>query len=75
MFLDTCPKQFGFKKRHSTDMCWVLKEMTEYFNCRNTSVFVTFLDASKAYYKIHHWQLFDKLLNIHVPVFIGILVF
>ena len=32
MFLDTCPKQVGFKKRHSTDMCiYVLKEMTEYF--------------------------------------------
>ena len=48
--------------------------MIEY--SRNTSVFVTFLDASKAYDNIDHWQLFNKLLNIHVPVFIvNILVY
>ena len=77
MFLDTCPNQFGSKKGHSTDMCiYVLKEFIEFYRSRNTSVFVTFLDASKAYDKIDHWQLFNKLLNIHVPVFIiSILVF
>ena len=42
--------------------------MIKYFISRNTSVFVTFLDASKAYDKIEHWQLFNKLINIHVPV-------
>ena len=55
MFLDTCPNQFGFKKGHSTDMCiYILKEMIEYFKSRNTSVFVTYLDASKAYDKIDY---------------------
>ena len=73
----TCPNQFGFKKGHSTDMCiYVLKEFIDFYRSRNTSVFVTFLDASKAYDKIDHWQLFNKLLNIHIPVFIiSILVF
>ena len=77
MFLDTCSNQFGFKKGHSTDMCiYVLKEFIEFYGSRNTSVFVSFLDASKAYDKINHWWLFNKLLNIHVPVFIiSILVF
>ena len=77
MLLDTCPNQFGFKKRHSTDMCiYVLKEITEYFKSRSTSVFVTVLDAPKAYDKIDHWQLFNKLLHIHVLVFIvNILVY
>ena len=77
ILLDTCPNQFGFKKGHSTDMCiYVLKEMIEYFKNRNTSVFVTFLDASKTYDKIDHWNLFNKLLNIHVLVFIvNILVY
>ena len=71
MFLDTCPNQFGFKKGHSTDMfIYVLKEFIEFYRSRNTSVFVTFLDAAKAYDKIDHWQLFNKLLNINVPVFI-----
>ena len=70
MFLDTCPNQFGFKKGHSTDMCiYVLKEFIEFYRSRNTSVFVTFLDALKAYDKIDHWQLFNKLLNIHIDCF------
>ena len=55
---------------------YVLKEFIKFYRSRNTSVFVTFLDASKAYDKIDHWQLFNKLLNRHVPVFIiSILVF
>ena len=49
---------------------YVLKEMIEYLKSHNTSVFVTFLDASKDCDKIDYWQLFNKLLNIHVPVFI-----
>ena len=58
-------------------MCiYVLKEFIEFYRSRNTSVFVTFLDASKAYDKIDHWQLFNTLLNIHLPVFIiSILVY
>ena len=46
--------------------------MIKDFKSRNTSVFVTFLDASKPYDKIDHWQLFNKFLQIHVglPVFI-----
>ena len=61
-------------KGHSTDMCiYVLEEMIEYFKSHNTSVFV---DASKAYDKIDYWQLFSKILNIHVSVFIvNILVY
>ena len=44
--------------------------MIENFKSCNTSVFVTFLDASKTYEKVDHWQLFSNLLNIHVPVFV-----
>ena len=50
--------------------------MIEYFKSRSTSVFVTFLDASKACDKIDHWHLFNKFLHIHVHVFIvNILVY
>ena len=71
MFLDTSPNQFRFKRGHSTDMCiYVLKEFIKVYKSRNTSVFVTFLDTSKAYDKIDHWQLFNKLLKVHVPVLI-----
>ena len=44
--------------------------MIEFYKSCNTSVFVTFLDASKAYDKIDHWLLYDKLLHNDVPVFI-----
>ena len=55
---------------------FLLKEFIEFYRSRNTSVLVTFLDASNAYDKSDHWQLLNKLLNIHVPVFIiSILVF
>ena len=67
-FLEMCPNQFGFKKGHSTEMCiYVLKEMIEFYKSCKTSVFVTFLDASKAYDKIDHWLLYNKLLHNDVP--------
>ena len=53
---------------------FLLKEFIEFYRSRNTSVLVTFLDASNAYDKSDHWQLFNKLLNIHVPVFIIIIL-
>ena len=69
MFLDACHDEVGFKKGHRRDMCiYVVKEMIEYFKSLNTSVFVTFLDASKAYDKIDHWQLFkviEKCTNFY----------
>ena len=37
---------------------------------RNTSVFVTFLDASKAFDRICHWLLFKKLIDKRIPLFI-----
>ena len=52
-------------------MCiYVLREMIQFYKICNTSVFVTFLDDSKAYDKIDHWLLYDKLLHKDVPVFI-----
>ena len=34
----------------------------EHYKSRNTTVFVTFLDASKAFDRIDHWLLFKKLI-------------
>ena len=70
-YLSTCSSQFGFKKSHSTDLCiYALKEYIEYYRNRNTSVFVTMLDASKAFDIVNFWLLFEKLLSRNVPLFI-----
>ena len=52
-FLKTCDNQFGFKRKHSTEFCiYTLKEFIDYYKQRGTTIFVTFLDASKAFDKI-----------------------
>ena len=63
--------QFGFKSGHSTDLCiYALSEFIEYFKSRSTSVYVAFLDASKAFDKISHWILFRKLIDRKVPIYL-----
>ena len=70
-YLTTSANQFGFKTGHSTDLCiYALNEFIEYYKSRNTTVFVTFLDASKSFDRIDHWLLFKKLISKDVPLFI-----
>ena len=70
-FLKTCDNQFGFKRKHSTEFCiYTLKEFIDYYKQRGTTIFVTFLDASKAFDKIDFWLLFQKLITKDFPVFI-----
>ena len=40
---------------------FALKEDIEYYKNRNTSVYVTMLDASKAFDRVNFWLLFQKL--------------
>ena len=47
-----------------------VSEFIEYFKSRSTSVYVVFLDASKAFDKICHWTLFTKLINRNVPMYL-----
>lgn len=66
--LSTSDNQFGFKQKHSTDQCiFVLKETVRHFIENESPTFVCFLDASKAFDKVNHWTLFDKLIRRNVP--------
>ena len=49
---------------------YILKDFIDYYKQRGTTIFVTFLDASKAFDKIDFWLLFQKLSTKDFPVFI-----
>ena len=75
VYLWTNDNQFSFKSVHSTDLCiYDLSEFIEYFKSRSTSVYVAFLDASKAFDKISHWTLFRKLIDRGVPLYLVIIL-
>ena len=70
-YSSTSDNQFGFKSCHSTDLCiYTLNEFIDYYKTRGTTVYVTFLDDNKAFDKIYHWLLFDKMIKKGVPLFI-----
>lgn len=66
--LVTSDLQFGFKRKRSTAMCtMVMKEVISHYMSQDSSVFCTFLDASKAFDKVHYCKLFSLLLSRHIP--------
>ena len=71
LHLLTQENQFGFKKKHSTDLCiFTVKSTIKYYNMYNSPVYSCFLDASKAYDRVNHWTLFKKLLKRSISVII-----
>ena len=47
---------------------YTIRESIELYRKRSTTVFVTFLDASKALDRHDHWLLFKKLIKRKVPL-------
>ena len=63
LYLDTHNHQFGFKNQQSTDMCiFTLKSVIKYYTQQSTPVYSCFLDALKAFDRVNHWKLFNKLI-------------
>lgn len=66
--LMSCDLQFGFKAKCSTNMCsMVLKETIAYYVQNQNPVFCTFLDATKAFDRLHYCKLFKLLVKRELP--------
>ena len=66
-YLQSTFNQFGLKRKHGTEMCvFVLKELIRYYITHGSCMYVAFLDASKAFDRLHHTKLFSKLLKLGV---------
>ena len=54
-YLCTSENQFGFKKKHATDLCiYTVKSVIKYYNYFSSPVFTCFLDASNAFDRVNH---------------------
>jgi hypothetical protein len=68
LYLNTSPLQFAFKKSSGTAMCTlILKEVVKHYLDQQSDVFACFLDASKAFDRVKHDELFSLLQNRGVP--------
>jgi len=63
-YLITSDHQFGFKRRHSTLMpILILKKLLKFYCNHGSTMFVCFLDASKAFDRVDYSVLFRKLVD------------
>ena len=62
------PNQYGYKSALGTDSCILtLKETITKYKEGGSNIFVAFLDASKAFDRVHHGLLFQNLTDRGVP--------
>jgi len=52
-----------------THLIFVLRQTIEHFNRRSSYVYVSFLDASKAFGRVNHCKLFSILIKKGLPSF------
>ena len=69
---ETSDYQFGLKSHHSTDY---VERHFEYYKSHSTSVYICFMDASKAFDRVNHLTLFKKSIDSGMPpIFVRVIV-
>ena len=60
--------QFGFKQDIGcANATFALRQVVQYFNSRNSNVYIASLDASKAFDRVNHFKIFSILYNRGLP--------
>ena len=69
--------QFGFQKGSGTEVCtWTLLEAIDHYIQRGNSAYVVFMDCSKAFDKVIHSNLFQKMRTAAAhPLYIRLLMY
>lgn len=68
-YLDTSPRQFGFKKGTGCNHAiYMLRKTVNFFTSNGSTVNIAMLDLSKAFDKINHFGLFITLMKRNVPI-------
>ncbi len=73
---NTCDMQYGFKKQHGTTQCtFVVNEIIQYYLNNDSNVYVTLLDASRAFDRVNYVKLFRVLIKHKLcPVILRFLI-
>jgi len=69
VFINSKDNQFGFKAKYGTDLCIYALIVNKYKD-KNSTVFMCFIDASKAFDRVNHAKLFSKMRERGVPEYI-----
>jgi len=68
-FLSSDELQFGFKPGYGcSSALFTFQQVVKYFNSRQSTVYVSAVDASKAFDRINHHTLFSKLMDRQLPI-------
>ena len=61
------PLRYGFKQRHSTSQCtFVVNEVIQCYSNNANNVYMTLIDASKAFDRVQYVKLLKLLLSANV---------
>jgi len=76
VFMHSDELQFGFKPGTGcSNAIFLLRRVIEYFNQRQSTVFLSALDASKAFDSVNHYKLYSTLIRSGLPnIFINIII-